>query len=178
MARRPRAFAAGIYHLTAHGSDTRFLFVVDDDREDFLDRIAIVRARFELGLLSYVLMGNHYHLLVQTPDARVSRALQWLHTEYSRDHNRRYGRRAHLFRAHAFAREIESDTDLVGTCRYIARNPVVAGLVRDPFAWRWGSACAHAGLLRPRITLDEGPLRGAFGGSRWRRNYVDQVRRP
>lgn len=178
MPRRPRSFAAGIFHLATHASDTRYLFRSDDDREDFLDRIAIVCERFELGLLSYVLMGNHYHLAIRVPDARVSRALQWLHTEYSRSQNRRYDRSAHLFRAHPMAREVESDRDLVGTCRYLARNPVEAGLVRDPLEWRWGSARAHAGLEPPRIPLEERQLQGAFGSNAgWRGHYVEQIRR-
>jgi putative transposase len=178
VGRVPRAFVDGIFHLAAHASDLRHLFIGDRDRQDFLKRIAIACERFELGLLSYTLMGNHYHVILRVPDARVSRALQWLHTAYSRDHNRRYGRRAHLFRAHALARMIESDEDLVGTARYLARNPVEAGLVRDPLAWPWSSARTHAGLERPRIPLAEEPLEAAFGGPAWRENYLMHIRRP
>jgi len=73
--RRPRRLYEGIYHLAARGSDTRYLFVGDRDREDFLDRLATTCERFELSLLSYVLMGTHYHTLLRIPDARLSRAL-------------------------------------------------------------------------------------------------------
>jgi putative transposase len=177
MARAPRAFQAGIYHLAAHGSDTRHLFLGDADRRDFLARLGEVCERFELALLSYVLMGNHYHGLLRIPDARLSQALQRLHTEYSRWHNRRHGRSAHLFRAHALTREIANDEQLVATCRYLARNPVEAGLVRDPLAWPWSSARAHAGLERPRIFLAESDLRAAFGGSEgWRERYREEIR--
>jgi putative transposase len=169
--------AAGIFHLAAHASDLRYLFLDDHDREHFLDRLAITCERFELGLHAYTLMGNHYHLLLSIPDARLSRALQWLHTAYSRDHNRRYGRGAHLFRAHALARLIESDEDLVGSARYLARNPVEAGLVRDPLDWPWSSARTHAALAPPRVPLSEDALEAAFGGASWRRNYVIQIRR-
>lgn len=172
MPRRPRSFAEGIYHLGSHGSDERDLFVNDEDRNDFLDRLAAVWKRFELELISYVLLGNHYHTLLRIPDARVSRALQRLHTEYSRHHNGRHGRKSHLFRAHPFAREIESDEDLVNTCRYLARNPVEANLVSDPLDWPWGSARAHAGLEPPRIPLDETSLRAAFGDrAGWRERF-------
>jgi putative transposase len=178
MPRAPRAFAEGIFHLAAHASDLRYLFLTDDDRQTFLDRLALACERFELGVLSYVLMGNHYHVILRIPDARVSRALQWIHTGYSRDHNRRYQRSAHLFRAHPLAREIESDEDLVGTCRYIARNPVEANLVADPLNWSWGSVRAHVGLEGPRIPLEETYLRAAFSGSQsWRKSFVEQIRR-
>jgi REP element-mobilizing transposase RayT len=174
--RDPRAFDEGVFHLAAHGSDTRHLFLNDEDRNDFLDRLAIVCDRFELGLLSYVLMGNHYHAILRIPDARVSQALQRLHTEYSRHHNRRHRRSAHLFRAHPMAREIRSDEDLAGACRYLALNPVDANLVPSPLAWPWSSARAHAGLEQPRIPLVEADLRAAFGGgANWRRNYCTQI---
>ncbi|HEV3479685.1 MAG TPA: transposase [Gaiellaceae bacterium] len=176
MPRHPRAFRDGIFHVTPHASDLRYLFLNDADREDFLVRLAAVCERFELSLLSYVLMGNHYHVIVRSPDARLSQALQRLHTEYSRHHNRRHWRcSAHLFRAHAKARELESNEDLVGACRYLARNPVEANLVPEPLAWPWGSARAHAGLEQPRVPLAENDLRGAFGGTNWRENYRMQV---
>src|SRR5207253_2261976 len=165
MARPPRLLRAGIFHLTAHGSDTRYLFLTSEDRDDFLDRLASVCERFELALLSYVLMGNHYHSLLRIPDARLSQALQRLHTEYSRHHNRRHGRSAHLFEAHPYTGVIASEAHLVAACRYLARNPVRAGLVDDPLDWPWSSARAHAGLEQPRVPLSESDLRAAFAAS-------------
>jgi putative transposase len=176
VSRPPRDLRDGIYHLAAHGSDSRFLFVHDADREDFLDRLAAIWQRFELSLLSYVLLGSHYHALVRIADARLSQALQQLHTGYSHWHNRRHARGAHLFRAHALTREIGSDAHLVAACRYLALNPVEAGLVDDPLDWPWSSARAHAGLERPRIPLVEGDLRAAFGDTdNWRKRYRAQI---
>jgi putative transposase len=177
MARRPRLLVAGIYHLTAHGSDNRYLFLGADDREDFLTRMRETCERFELAVLSYVLMGSHYHALLRIPDGRLSMALQRLHTEYSRYFNRRHGRSSHLFRAHPGTREIGSDAQLLSAFRYLARNPVEAGLVADPLDWPWSSARAHAGLERPRIPLAENDLRAAFGAhNNWRPNYLAYVR--
>ena len=148
----------------------------DEDRNDFLDRLAQTCERFELPLLDYVLLGNHYHALVRIPDARLSEALQRLHTEYSRWHNRRHGRSAHLFRAHPMTREIDSDEQLVAACRYLALNPVEARLVDDPLDWPWSSARAHAGLEPARIPLAEDDLRAAFGGAEdWREAYRAQL---
>ena len=178
MPRRPRHLQAGIYHVTSHGSDTRLLFLSDEDREDFLKRLALSCDRFELALISWVLLGNHYHALVRIADARLSLALQWLHTEYSRHHNRRHGRSAHLFEAHPYTGEIESDEQLVAAARYFARNPVKAGLVDDPLDWPWSSARTHLGLERARIPLVEGDLRAAFGGRDWWHSYYQQIQRP
>jgi REP-associated tyrosine transposase len=172
MGRPPREFVEGIYHLASHGSDERHLFLSDSDRKLFLGRLRLILQRFELRLVSYTLMGSHYHLIAVIPDARVSTALQQLHTWYSYLHNRLHGRSAHLFRAHFFARELESDDDLLATCRYLAWNPVEAGLAPNPFAWRWSSAPATAGLARAPLPLELEPLRAALGGeSNWQLRY-------
>jgi putative transposase len=172
VARALRAFQAGIFHLGSHGSDERYLFLSDPEREIFLGGLGQVLERFELGLVSYTLMGNHYHLLLRITDGRVSKALQQLHTWYSRLHNKLHGRSAHLFLAHFFAREIESDEDLLWTARYIAWNPVDAGLAPDPLAWPWSSAAATAGLAEPALTLDLAPVRAAFGdAANWQQQY-------
>jgi putative transposase len=176
MPRQPRAFVAGIYHVGSHGSDERFLFLTDGERNVFLRRLASVVERFELGLVAYTLLGNHYHVLLRIPDARLSKAMQELHTWYSRLHNKLNGRSAHLFRAHFFAREIESDGDLLWTARYLAWNAVVAELAPDPFAWRWSSAAATAGLGPSQVPLELAPLRHALGAKPdWRRRYRDLI---
>jgi len=178
MGRPPRNFVAGIYHITAHGSDTRHLFLTPDDRRDFIERLTLSFSPNEIRLLDYVLMGNHYHALVHTPDARLSDALQLLHTGYSRYHNRRHGRSAHLFRAHCVTRAVTTEKQLLATYRYIARNPVRANLVLDPLDWPWGSARAHAGLESPVVPLDENPLRAAFDGDpKWRHRYRRLIQR-
>jgi hypothetical protein len=125
------------------------------------------------------LLDNHYHALLRIEDARLSLALQRLHTEYSRHHNRRHGRGAHLFKAHPYTGEIAGEKQLVAAARYLARNPVKAGLVNDPLDWPWSSARSHVGLERPRIPLHEADLQAAFGGTeRWREAYRQEAQRP
>ena len=172
MPRRRRSFFEGLYHLAPHASDTRFLFPTDGERNAFLGRLAETFCRFEIGLVAYTLMGNHYHAVVSIPDERVSAALQQVHAWYSRRHNKRRDRTAHLFRAHYAAREITSDEDLLTVSRYLAYNPVVAGIAKHPFDWPWSSAAPTAGLARTQVALDDEPIRRAFGGHReWRRRY-------
>jgi putative transposase len=172
MGRPPRAFDDGIFHLYVHASDTRFLFLTDDDRVTFLVFLTTIFGRHELCPIAYTLMGNHYHLLLHVPDERVSRAMQQLHTSYSRGHNRMHGRSAHLVRAHFGARGVESDDDFLTTLRYLAQNPVEAGLVANPLDWQWASSRAHAGVAELPIPLDEEPIRAAFDNARdWRERY-------
>jgi putative transposase len=70
--------AGGWYHLTARGNERREIFRDDADRQHFLEPLAAMSDRFGIRLHGYVLMANHYHLLVETVQADLSRALQWL----------------------------------------------------------------------------------------------------
>jgi putative transposase len=179
MPRPLRQFEAGIYHVASHGSDTRPLFLIDADRSDFVERLGYTFWQRGVELLSYVLMENHYHALVSIPDGRLSEALQRLHTEYSRHHNRRHRRRAHLFRAHCLARRIDDDGQLLVAYRYLALNPLSAGLVVDPLDWLWSSAAVHAGTRAATIPLEHLPLRAALDESpRWRDLYLELIRQP
>lgn len=173
MPRKTRDYREGIHHLAPHASDSRVLFLDDGDRIAFLTLLDLTCTKVGVDIVSYVLMTNHYHLLAWTPDERMKLVLQHLHTEYSRGFNRRWGRSAHLFRAHAFGRPIEDDADLLTTERYFALNPVAAGIVMHPLDWRWGSARAHAGLAPSFVRLAERHLAGAFDNRpQWRKEYV------
>jgi putative transposase len=176
--RSPRLFNPdGIYHLATQGSDRRPLFLFDRDREVFLDRLSRAVERFQFLCLAYCLMGNHYHLVVQTPDERLSKALRELHGGYSRDFNRRHGCSAHLFRNRFLSREVDSDGYLLTVCQYVVLNPVRAGLCGDPADWRWSSYRATAGIETAPSFLSEDRLREAFGGSaNWRDRFRDYVR--
>ena len=180
MPRPPRIFEPdGVYHVISQGSNRQALFLLDAHRIAFLERLADVVERYELACVAYCLMGNHYHLLVQTPDARLSRALQRLNGGYSRAFNAAQNRSAHLFRNRFFSRHIDGDPYLATACRYIVRNPVRAGLCRDPAEWPWSSHRATAGLEPPPRFLSEVLIRAAFGAdSAWRERYRDFVDAP
>lgn len=177
MARSIRLFVPnGIYHVASRGSDRRPLFVFDSDRQSFLDRLARIVERHELRCLAYCLMGNHYHLIVQTPDARLSAALKELNGGYSRRFNHVHGRSAHLFRNRFLAQLVDGERYLLAACRYVAYNPVRAGFCVEPSEWPWSSYCASAGIDPVPSFLNETMLRDIFGGGReWRARYRDFV---
>jgi len=79
MARQLRHHTAGgWYHITARGMGRRAIFGGDRDREHFVELLAEMAGRYGVALHAYVLMENHYHLLIETPHANASRALRWL----------------------------------------------------------------------------------------------------
>ena len=82
----------GWYHVTSRGNERRAVFRDDADRRHFLELLAQWTERFAVRLHAYVLMDNHYHLLVETPHANLSAAMQWLQVSYTVWFNRRHGR--------------------------------------------------------------------------------------
>ena len=80
------------YHVTARGIERRSVFRNDRDNAHFLELLEEMRERYAVTVHTYVLMGNHYHLLIQTPEVNASQAMQWLKVSYSAWFNRRYGR--------------------------------------------------------------------------------------
>lgn len=166
MGRAPREFLPGaIYHVYSRGSNRQSIFAFDSDRADFLDCLHKVLTGYELRCLSYCLMPNHYHLIVQTPDSRLSQAMKALNGRYSLRFNRRHERDAHLFKNRFGAVLQETDTQLQWTLRYVVRNPVESGLCAQPDEWPWSSFRAAAGLEAAPSFLDLPGLLAYFGHS-------------
>jgi REP element-mobilizing transposase RayT len=146
MGRAPRPQAAGLtYHLTARGNARRRIFVTEDDHADFLRRLGAVAGRYEWTCLSYCLMGNHVHLAVRTARPNLADGMRDLLGRYATRFNREHGRSDHLFGRRYHSVVVTDDAQLLAVLRYIARNPVRAGLVAEPAHWRWGSSPAILG---------------------------------
>ena len=88
--------AGGWYHVTARGNERRAIYRDDTDRARFLETVGKAAQQFGIGVHAYVLMSNHYHLLVETPRANLSAAMQWVNVIYSVWFNRRHRRAGHL----------------------------------------------------------------------------------
>lgn len=146
MARPLRVeFPGGLYHVTARGNGRLAIFVDDSDRERFLAVLASVVARYHVLCHGYCLMGNHYHLLLETPEANLSRAMRQLNGVYSQSFNRRHGRPGHVLEGRFHAQVVDKEAYLRAVCRYIVLNPVRAGLVAHPGQWPWSSYAATSG---------------------------------
>jgi len=148
MARPLRLQLVGaIYHVTARGNDRRPIFEDDDDCARFLIVLASIVARYRVLCHAYCLMGNHYHLLLETPEANLSVAMRQLNGVYTQRFNRRHERCGHLLQGRFGAQLVAGDAYLREVCRYIVLNPVRAGLVAHPGQWRWSSFRATAGEM-------------------------------
>jgi len=122
--------------VTARGNERKAIFRDAADRERFLKLLEESVERFGVVLHAYVLMDNHYHLLVETPQANLSDAMQWLGVSYTGWFNRRHRRVGHLFQGRFTAILLEASA-AVEVSRYVHLNPVrVRGLGLDKTAQR------------------------------------------
>ena len=146
MARQLRVtYEGAVYHVTARGNERRAIVRDDRDREAWWRTVADMVRHYQVVCHAWVLMDNHYHLVVETPMPNLSRALRHLNGVYTQRFNRRHGRVGHLFQGRFKAILIEKETHLLELCRYVVLNPVRAGAVTHPRFWRWSSYRAMAG---------------------------------
>lgn len=156
----PRAirheYAGAVCHAMCRGNNGQDIFVNDDGRRLFLSTLGEVCGQTGWRIHAYVLMGNHYHLLLETPEPNLVAGMKWFQGTYTQRFNAKFGRRGHLFQGRYKALPIEaSDQSFyfreVG--QYIHLNPFRAGLAggsgnQSLEEYAWSSYPAYAGKLR------------------------------
>ncbi len=158
-------FPGALYHVTARGNARQDIFIDDDDRQLFLGVLEQVVSRFHLLLHAYCLMDNHFHLVLETPEGNLSRAMRQLNGVYTQAFNRRHGRVGHV-QGRFKAILVERDSYLLELCRYVVLNPVRARITREPATYRWSSYRATVGLdPAPSFLSADWPL-SQFGKQR------------
>jgi REP element-mobilizing transposase RayT len=185
MARPLRlAFPGGVYHVTARGNERKAIVRDETDRARFVDTLAAMVDRYRVRCHAWVLMDNHYHLLLETPSPNLSLALRHLNGVYTQTFNRRHRRVGHLFQGRFKAIVVEKEAYLLELCRYVILNPVRAGMVRHPQAYPWSSYRATAGVAAAPtwLTVDWvleqfGQRRGA-AQAKYRQFVAEGVQQP
>jgi REP element-mobilizing transposase RayT len=102
--------------------------------------------RFNLICHAYCLMNNHFHLLIETPDANLSAAMRQFNSVYTQAFNRRHDRTGHVLQGRFKSIVVDREAYLLELCRYIVLNPVRAQMIKDPGSYQWSSYRATAGL--------------------------------
>ena len=155
MARPLRLDIPGaLHHVTSRGNEGRPIFRSDQDREAFLQFLAEAVKRFGWSVTAWVLMTNHFHLVIQTPEANLSRGMQWLNGTYADWFNRRHKRSGHLFQGRFKSFIIETEAYATEVFRYVVLNPVRAKMAARPEDYQWSSYRATAGLEAAPAWLD------------------------
>lgn len=143
------------YHVLNRGNGRADVFHKDGDFAAFLDLMAEANERLPLRILGYVLMPNHFHLVLwPRGDGDLSRWMQWLLTSHVRRYHRHYLGSGHVWQGRFKAFPIEQDEHLLTVLRYVERNPLRANLVRRAEAWRWSSLSWRTAGKRPNMLAD------------------------
>jgi putative transposase len=135
----------------------------DRDREVFLELLGRVIEAHSWRCSAYCLMSTHYHVLVKTPQANLAAGMRQLNGLFARRFNRRHGRSGALFESRYRCELVINDGHLIEIYRYLALNPVRAGMVERPEDWRWASYPGHVGSRRLRSFVSEQSVLELFG---------------
>src|SRR3989339_2219737 len=142
--RKPRIiFENALYHIISRGNNKNPIFLDNGDYPEYLRLLAEVKDKFSLKIYAYVLMSNHVHILVETPAANISSAMQFLNWNYSKYFNGKYQRCGHLFESRYKSKLVQKDRYLLALVRYIHQNPVVAGVAGSVGDYPWSSYGAY-----------------------------------
>jgi putative transposase len=132
------------YHVMNRGRRSESIFLDEEDYGLFVDLLIEVSEIFKVNVAAYCLMKTHYHILLQTPDGNISRCMRHLNSLYTQRYNRKHGCDGQLFRGRYKSILVCDDSHLLQLVRYIHKNPVRAGLVKDISDYDWSS---HKGYL-------------------------------
>jgi putative transposase len=155
----------GIYHLASRGNRRAPIYLDDLDRQFFLTLFGTVLSACEWRCYGFCLMTTHYHLLVMTPQPNLAHGMQLLNGMYAQRFNRRHAEVGHLFRGRYHSTLVEREGHLLELSRYIALNPVRAGLCDTAGEWKWSSHRAMVGLARVPKFLTVSPILELFAAS-------------
>ena len=168
MPRPPRLQAPGVYHVFAQGVSCRPLFPDSDARRLFLRLVGLTAGRHVWHVLAYCVMTTHYHLLLRIEEQNLGRGMQWLNGVYGAALNTIELDRGHVFGARYGSSPVTTDSDFLEVVRYIALNPVRAGLCTDPADWPWSSYRLIVRDLPTPSFLEVGEVLQLFGRDRRR----------
>lgn len=172
-------FPGALYHVTSRGNGGEDIVFDDRDRERRLKWLERAVEQHDWRLHAFALMSNHDHLLVETPEANLSRGMKLLNGAYTQYFNVRYRRRGHVLQGRYKAQVIEEDGHWSEVSRYIHLNPVRAGMVTDPLDSPWTSFPGYCRRSRalPWVTYDRVLAEhGPGSSSARRRRYAKFVR--
>ncbi|AFA49429.1 transposase [Acetobacterium woodii] len=139
MARQARVKSiTGIYHVMLKGIDSRNIFMDDEDKVYFMEKLKRAKEMGEFKLYAYCLMDNHVHLLMKEGE-ELGVSIKRITVGYVRFHNQKYGRTGHLFQNRYSSETVEDEPYLLTVLRYIHNNPLKAQMVKSLAEYKWSS---------------------------------------
>lgn len=173
MARSLRIeYEGAFYHVTSRGNERKDIFFNPSDYEKFKHYLKEAKDKYKCIIHCYVLMRNHYHLLIETSEANLRRIMHFINSSYTTYINLRRKRSGHLFQGRYKSIVIDKDNYLLELSRYIHLNPVRAGIVEKPeeyeqssyksFISKRAGDISHQELILSMISKEEGEARKKY----------------
>lgn len=165
MARALRIeYEGAVYHVTARGNERRKIFFSKRDYDKFKEYLGEAKEKYRFLLNAYVLMTNHYHLIVETPEKNLSRVMHYLNSSYTTYTNIKRKRSGHLFQGRYKAILVDKDSYLRELSRYVHLNPVRAKMVVKPEEYPYSSYKSFISGS-PESIVNVGAILGMFSKS-------------
>lgn len=171
MARLPRLTVPGYpHHIIQRGNNRQAIFVTNEDYELLLSLIDEHARKQRVALHGYVLMSNHFHLLA-TPETEegIPQMMQAVGRRYVRNFNLHHGRTGTLWEGRYKSTLIQAERYLLTCMAYMDLNPVRAGMVADPAAYRWSSHAHYIGRRADKVVTPH-PLYWELGNTPFSRD--------
>ncbi|HUX89570.1 MAG TPA: transposase [Gallionellaceae bacterium] len=165
---RPLRFelSGGVYHVTSRGDGREDIYVSEADREIWLEVFGEVCERFNWVCHAWCQMTNHYHILIETPEANLVKGMRHLNGVYTQRFNRAHSRVGHVFQGRYKAILVERDSYLLELARYVVLNPLRASMIKRLESWPWSSYLATCGQTNCPAWLQTDWILAQFGQRR------------
>src|SRR4030042_1476443 len=167
-----------LYHIMSRGDDRKKIYTMPNDYGKFLDYVMKAKERYQFYLYAYCLMANHFHLLVETLLPNISKIMHYIKGSYTTYYNIRHRRTGHLFQGRFKSIVVDKDAYFLELTRYIHLNPVYAGIVPDPGAYRWSSYRGYVGKKDEFIDKDETRQYLGMTRGQYQRFVLEGIKKP
>ena len=172
-------YEGALYHVTARGNERGKIFFTKRDYEKFKEYISAAREKYNIILHAYVMMTNHYHLIVETPEMNLSKIMHFINGSYTTYINVKRKRSGHLFQGRYKAILVDKDNYLLELSRYLHLNPVRAKMVQKPEDYLYSSyrsyVTEHCEAIVSRDTILEMMNDNKTDASGRYRNFVESM---
>lgn len=159
-------YPGACYHVVLRGNNRDPLFEGDGDREFFLSLLEAHKAHYQLRVFAYALLPAAAHLVLETTQPNLSRAMQAFNTRYTKYFNRAHERDGHVLGGRYRAYLVDKEAYLSELTRYVHLSPLREGLAQRPWRYKWSSCAAYVESELKQALVDTGPILRAFGKSR------------
>lgn len=165
-------YPGACYHIVLHGNNRQDVFLTNQDRRYFLNLLKSYKERFELNVYAYCLLSNAVHLLIETRQANLSRAMQGLGTIYTKYFNRQHETTGHVFQGRYKALLVEKESCLLAVSRHIHLEPTRAGLKEKPWRYPWSSCVSYVEFGEQDALVDAAPVLRALAKNRLKQSVL------